>query len=44
MSCAALLLMAGCTTGLEDLRQNASSDAPLINIDLLNFQIQNSLK
>lgn len=33
MSCAALLLMAGCTTGLEDLRQNASSDAPLINID-----------
>lgn len=33
MSCAALLLMVGCTTGLEDLRQNASSDAPLINID-----------
>lgn len=33
MSCAALLLMAGCTTGLEDLRQNASSDALLISID-----------
>lgn len=33
MSCAALLLMAGCTTGLEDLRQPSTSDAPLINID-----------
>lgn len=33
MSCAALLLMAGCTTGLEDFRQTSNADAPLINID-----------
>lgn len=33
MSCAALLLMAGCTTGLEDFRQTSNADAPVINID-----------
>lgn len=33
MSCAAMLLMAGCTTGLEDFRQTSNADAPLINID-----------
>lgn len=33
MSRAALLLMAGCTTGLEDFRQTSNADAPLINID-----------
>lgn len=33
MSCAALLLMAGCTTDLEDFRQTSNADAPVINID-----------